>query len=287
MSISARRLSASLRQLGLAACLASAAVGCASSAQAPDPRSYTEAAEYQFARAEHLFKKRDYDRARVVYQAVARDYPFSQYAARSDLRVADTYYGEKAYGAAIESYRAFTRLRPRHESVAYADFRIVESYVKMMPKEKFLSPPTHERDLTDALLAYREARRYVIRYRDGDYVERAREVVTDVANRLADHEIYVARYYERRKQYEGAMRRYQYLATSFPESDRVPRALLYLAQDADKADRPQIARDAYAQILNAHPNAAEVEQIASIVAKLEAREAARPPAESVPAPDED
>lgn len=285
MSISARRLLSSLRHVGLATCLATAAVGCASSAQAPDPRSYTEAAEYQFARAEHLFSKRDYDRARAVYQVVAREYPFSQFAARSDLRVADTYYGEKAYGAAIEAYRAFARLRPRHESIDYADFRVVESYVKMMPKERLLSPPTFERDLTDALLAYREARRYVIRYREGDYVERAREVVTDVSNRLADHEIYVARYYERREQYEGAMRRYQYLATSFPESDRVPKALLYLAQDAEKADMPQMARDAYAQILNSHPDAPEVASIARIVQTVEAREAAAPAA-AAPTPDE-
>src|SRR5690554_1710586 len=165
-----RRLRRSALHLSFAALCCTAAIGCGGP-QEPTPEGYTEAAEYQFDRAQHYFKKKDYERARNMFQAVARQYPFSQYAALSELRIADTYFSEKAYSAAIEAYRAFSRLRPRHESVPYADYQIVESYVRMMPKERALSPPTHERDLTDALLAYREARRYIIRYKEGEHVD--------------------------------------------------------------------------------------------------------------------
>lgn len=268
-----RRFRRSALQLSLAALMSAAAIGCAGP-QEPSPEGYTEAAEYQFDRADHYFKRKDFERARNMYQAIARQYPFSPFAARSELRIADTYYGEKAYSAAIESYRAFSRLRPRHESIPYADFRIVEAYLKMMPKERTLAPPTHERDLTDALLAYREARRYIIRYREGDYVEQAKEIVSSVANRLADHELYVGRYYERREHYVGAMRRYQYLASSFPESDRIPVALLRLGEAAYQADRFDVVREAYGQMSNLHGDSPLLVELSRVLENAERKEAA-------------
>lgn len=283
--MSFRRLSSSALPLALACLLSGAVVGCAGP-QAPTPEGYTEGAEYQFARGEHFLSRKDFERARMTFQALAREYPFSQYAARSELRIADTYFEEKVYSAAIEAYRSFARLRPRHEMVPYADFQVVESYLRMMPRDRFLSPPTHERDLTDALLAYREARRYIIRYREGEYVDQARETVKEVANRLADHEIYVARYYERRDQYDGAMRRYQYLASSFPESDRVPYALLKLGESALKVERYDIVRDAYVQMANAHAEADELNELAAVVERAEKAQAEADAAEPMDATDE-
>lgn len=271
MSVSRRRTT--LCSIALACLLTGATVGCGAS-QEPSPEGYTEAAEFHYDRAEHFLSRKDYERARQTYQGVAREYPFSALAAQSELRIADTYFQEKAYSAAIESYRAFSRLRPRHAGVPYADFQIVQSYMTMMPKERLLSPPTHERDLTDALLAYREARRYIIRYRDGEYVEQAREIVSQVANRLADHELYVAAYYERREQYEGAVRRYQYLATSFPESDRVAGALLRMGETALLAERYDLVRDAYAQLANLSGDAAELSELSALVERANAEEAA-------------
>lgn len=267
-----RRFRRSALHLSFAALCCTAAIGCGGP-QEPTPEGYTEAAEYQFDRGQHYFQKKDYERARNTFQAVARQYPFSQYAARSELRIADTYFAEKAYGAAVESYRAFSRLRPRHESVPYADFQIVESYVRMMPKERLLSPPTHERDLTDALLAYREARRYIIRYREGEHVEEAKTVVTEVANRLADHELYVGAYYERRDQHKGAMRRYQYLVSSFPESQRIPAALLLMAEAAYRAEHFDIVRDAYSQMTNLHPEAAQMAALSRVLERAAEKEA--------------
>lgn len=271
MSVSRRR--STLPSIALACLLTGATLGCAAS-QEPSPEGYTEGAEYQYARGEHFLSRKDYERARQTYQGVAREYPFSELASQSELRIADTYFQEKAYSAAIESYRAFSRLRPRHAGVPYADFQVVQSYMNMMPKQRLLTPPTHERDLTDALLAYREARRYIIRYRDGEYVDQAREIVTEVANRLADHEMYVAAYYERREQYVGAVRRYQYLATSFPESDRVNAALLRMGETALLAERYDLVRDAYAQLANLAGDAPELVELSAIVERANAAEAA-------------
>lgn len=233
-------------------------------------KEYTEAAVALYERAEHSMGRKDYEGARRRYQTVAREYPFSIYAAQAELRIGDAYFKEKSYSAAVEAYRAFSRLRPRHELVPYADYQIVESYVRMMPKQRFFNPPVHERDLTDALLAYREARRYVIRYKEGEYVEGAKETLASVADRLAEHEVYVARYYERRDQDVAAMRRYEYLVSSFPESTLVPSALVSLAKAAEKTRHLDVVKHAVDKLQKDFPDAKEEEEVLKVLARAEA-----------------
>lgn len=265
-SARARRASGSLL---LASSMVLAVSACVK-APGPSAADFTEEVEYLFARAEHSYATKDYLRARVLWQQLSKDFPYSQYAALAELRIADSYFAEKAYASAAEAYRAFTRMRPRHEKVPYAEFRVVECYERQMPKERLLSPPTFERDLTDALVAYREGRRYIVRYRDSEYTQAATDIVKRVADRLAAHELYAARYYQRRDNHVAAMRRGQYVVTSFPESTRIPEAYLVLAQGAFHAEEYQVLRDALAQIANSHPTSPEVGRIEALVASIPA-----------------
>lgn len=248
----------------------------AQSSDGSSSKEYTEAAVALYERAEHSMKRKDYDGARRRFQAVAREYPFSIYAARAELRIGDAYFNEKSYSAAVEAYRSFSRLRPRHELVPYADYQIVECYVRMMPKQRFFNPPVHERDLTDALLAYREARRFIIRYEEGEYVDKAKEIVADVADRLAEHELYVAKYYTRRDQDVAAMRRYEYLTSSFPESTLVPEALLSMAKSAEKTRHLEKVRHAADELASKFPDAKEGQEAQQVLARAEAFAEANP-----------
>lgn len=259
----------------LALALVTGTVGCAST-QVVDRAAYADEAEYTNARAEAAFAAKDYLKARTIWAQLGKDFPYSQYAALSELRIGDAYFAEKAYGAAAEAYRAFARLRPRHEQVPYAEFRVVECYARLMPRDRALSPPTYERDLTDALIAYREGRRFIVRQRNSEYVEQAKTIVQDVANRLAEHELYVARYYERRDNHIGAMRRAAHVTTSFPESTLVPQAYLVQAQNAYRLEEYQIVRDALAQVMSSHGESPEVAKIQALVDTI--------PADAPPSP---
>src|SRR5699024_7037803 len=48
-------------------------------------KEYTDAAVAMYERAEHSMDRKDYEGARRRYKAVAREYPFSIYAARAEL----------------------------------------------------------------------------------------------------------------------------------------------------------------------------------------------------------
>ena len=214
------------RGVAVSGVLIAGTLGCGGAQQADESITYTEAAEAAYERANRLYERKDWAFARAAFERVAQQYPYSRFATLAELRVADTYYGEKAFGSAIESYRRFIRLHPTHDRTLYAEFRIVEAYQRRMPRESALMPPTHERDLTDALLAAREASRFLLRNPDTEYTEQATALLVTVVDRLARHEHYTARYYERRENYLAALRRYRYQAETWPQSTLTAEALV-------------------------------------------------------------
>src|SRR5690606_17387263 len=81
---------------------------------------------------EALLDYRDGDclKAQPAFASIRRKYPYSRFAALSELRVGDCQFDDKSYAEAIETFRAFVRNRPSHSQVPYARFRIAESQYK-------------------------------------------------------------------------------------------------------------------------------------------------------------
>lgn len=261
----------SVSRIALSALLLSATFGCAST-QTPEPEEYTEAAEYSYARAQNFMERRDYDRARAIFLNTAREYPFSRFAALSELGVADSFFREELYPSAIENYRRFQQLHPSHEQVPYAAFKVVEAFSELMPRDRFLMPPVHERDLTDARLAYVEASRYQQRFGDSEYAEQAAEILQQVADRLAAHELYIANYYARREQHLAVARRCQYLVDAFAESSLVPEALALQARSAIRGEDPALAAEAIEALEERHADSTFAAQLPELRSQLDALE---------------
>jgi len=205
------------------------AVGCGGR-QAPDPTNYTEAARYEWDRAEGIFDRRDYEYARSLYNDLMLQYPYSQYAVLAELRIADTYYRERSWARAIETYRRFVRFHPSHPSVPEAQYRIASAHVEQMPNDWFAMPPSHERDLREAQNAYAALRGFIGVYGDTEWADDAREELVVVRDRLAAHELYVAEFYMRDDNPVAAGQRARYLIDNYPEATDVPNALFIYAR---------------------------------------------------------
>lgn len=198
--------------------------------QSVDPDSYTEAAAFDYASVEQVFERKDYDLARSQFAEIAREYPYSQFATLSELRIADCYFMEHGFPQAIDAYRRFVRFHPRHEEVLYAESQIVRAYYEQMPNDWFLMPPVYERELGTAESAYQALRLFLTSYPETIYSEELAVLYEEVMNRLADHELYVAEFYIDRDNYIAAGRRSSYLLTNYPEANAVPEALFLYAR---------------------------------------------------------
>jgi outer membrane protein assembly factor BamD len=188
-----------------------AATSCAST----DGRGPAKTVDDMYAQAVTDLKDGLYPEALDAFETIKARFPYSKYAALSDLRIADVHYERQAYVEAIDAYRNFLKYHPTHSEAPYAMFRIAEAYQQQMPSDFFILPPSAEKDQAQTKLAISAFRDMLNRYPTSEYAEKAQEKLNECRKKLADHEMYVARFYFKHEKWvasalraEGVLRDY-------------------------------------------------------------------------------
>jgi outer membrane protein assembly factor BamD len=86
--------------------------------------------------------------------------------------------------------------------------------------ESFLMPASEERDQGAVIDAYKELRTFLEEYPEAKQARRMRELLANVTARLVRHELYVARFYLKKDNYEAAVARIQYALKNYGEADQ-------------------------------------------------------------------
>ena len=214
------------------------------------------------------FRRGDCLNAEPTFREIRREFPYSRFAALSELRIGDCQFKNEAYPEAIQTYRQFVRIRPSHKEIPYARFRIAEAYYNQIPSGWFMTPPTHERDQSAARDALIQLRRFVVDYPNHRQVPDANKLMADCMAMLAEHEFYVARFYMKRKAYRGVLSRLQGLLAAYPGSSIEPGALLLLAEVYYRTDNMDDARTTLAQIVDRYPDSNEAKAAKGLLRKM-------------------
>lgn len=184
---------------------------------------FSSDAEVNYQRGVRALDHKNWADATTYFKHVKDNFTFSQYATLSELGIADANLGNEQYSDAIDGYRDFIKSHPTHEKVrdGYAAFRIGEAYYREIPSSWFLVPPAFEKDQGPVHDAVRELAAFVVRYPDSEYAESARRLEADCVRRLAEHELYVAEFYLKRKKPRAASGRLEGLSqgTFLPRLD--------------------------------------------------------------------
>ena len=193
---------------------------------------------------------------------VKQKFPFSKYAALAELAAADTEFERGSYQEAIDAYKSFLRLHPKHEKVAegYVSFRIAEAHVKEMPDDWFLIPPSYEKDQSVVLDALRELNNLVDRFPNSKYLKPAGEYRRTVLRRLIDHEVFVARFYLDRGHPKGAILRIKEALRRYPDSGRDAELLLTLGETQLEMGQPATAKQTFLRITPENASTVEVKR---------------------------
>ena len=184
----------------------------------------------------------DYIDATARYNAIRSQYPYSQFATLAELRLADAYFEEEKFTSAISQYRAFIKLHPNHTKVSYASYRVADSFAGQMPKPFLFLPPTHERELASTRDAERELEFFLKKFPETEHTSDAKKKLAEVKRRLADHEMYVAQFYLKRKNYRASAMRLTYLLENYSGVGLDARALFLLAKSYLELNDPTKAR---------------------------------------------
>jgi outer membrane protein assembly factor BamD len=229
---------------------------------------YTENAKRAYDEAMATFNAHQWLEAQASLREVKRKYSYSKYARLAELRIADADYEQEKFSDAIREYKDFIHAhRSDEEDVVYARSRIAEGTVAEIP-EGFLMAASEERDQASVVDAYHELKSFLADYPNAKPSARVRELLTQVLGRLIRHELYVARFYLNKDNFDAAVARVQYALKNYPEaagSDPTATgedtsleadALLLLGETYLKMHKWGDARQAFEAIVNKHGRSA-------------------------------
>src|SRR5947207_14571411 len=156
-----------------------------------------------FDRAMDAMKHNRFDVARVTLETMINTYPDSEYIARANLAVADSWYaegGSTSLSQAEIQYKDFITFFPNMPEAAEAQLKIANIHYQQMEKP--------DRDYTHAMRAEEEYRQLILQYPDNKkVVEEGKQRLLEVQEVIAEREFRVGRFYYLRESYPAAIAR--------------------------------------------------------------------------------
>jgi len=244
-------------------------VGCATSLVRGTPKTV----EDQYRQAMEDLTAGLYPEAAQGFTDLKTKYPYSKLAALADLRIADTNFERGKFIEAVDGYRAFLKLHPNHDEAPYAMFKIGEAYFEQIPGDWWFLPPSAEKDQGNTRLAISAYRDFVTRYPTSKYTTDGKRRLDESRRKLADHEMYVARFYMKHDQFAAAAVRAEGLVRDYPNLGLDPAALWIAARGHFLANEPALARAAAEELTRNFPNTDEAADASRLLKQLNATNA--------------
>ncbi len=152
----------------------------------------------------------------------------------------------------------FLRLNPQSDHADYALYmRGLASYnLDIGLAARYFPVDVSARDPGEQRQAFRDFSELLNRYPSSEYAPDARQRMIAIRNRLAELELYAARYYISREAYIAANNRARYIIENYSTTPSVEEALIILAETFRFMDLKKGATDAVAMLKENFPDSA-------------------------------
>ena len=179
------------------------------------------------------------------------EYPFSEYNEEAELKIAHAQYLSGNYPEAVVALTDFQRRHPTSPNLPFVGYSLGMCYVRQMG--------TIDRDQTAAHSAQSYFTTVSQQYPDSPFAELAREQLSRCREELAEHELYVAKFYAKEGNTKAAEIRLLTMAARYGDTSAAADGLLRLATlywQNNQADEATLAYQALTQL---HPRATQAE----------------------------
>ncbi len=233
-------------------CLAALAVACGTVTTGGPTPVYASDAAINMKRGNDALADKQYALSERYFEYVKTKYPFVDASREAELRLADVSFERELWTEARDRYTTFVKLHPSYFKVDYAAYRAAMTYYRDMPSAFFLLPPDMEREQTNVRGAFDSMTAFVKTYPSSQYVAEAAKHGEEARQKLAQHEMYVADFYERRGHLAGAVGRLETLVQKYPGQDEA--TILFRLHDLYlKLSDPDHAKGALERIVTKLP----------------------------------
>lgn len=156
------------------------------------------------------------------FDAVTRQHPFSEYSRRAVVMGAFVNYRQGNYQEAISAAQRYVQLYPTSEDAAYAQYIIGLSYFRQIRGVT--------QDQTESRRTLEAMQELVDRWPDSEYVEDAQAKIRFARDQVAGREMQIGRYYQERREYVAAIRRFRNVVEHFSNTRHIEEALARLTE---------------------------------------------------------
>ncbi|MGA2563268.1 MAG: outer membrane protein assembly factor BamD [Steroidobacteraceae bacterium] len=184
-----------------------------------------------YANAHQALRSNDIQYAIRQYEALESRFPFSPQARQGRLDLIYVYYRKGDKDAATDAAEEFLRENPTHPRVDYAYYMEGMINFERTPFaiERWFGVNMARRPPSTALKAITAFSKVVTQYPKSIYAHDSLRRLVYLRNRLAEYEIFVARYYIKRGAYMAAAQRAQGVIDQYDGAPAQRDALLVLA----------------------------------------------------------
>jgi outer membrane protein assembly factor BamD len=225
------RLSAGTRRLQIAFALIILALplsGCGTGALwdkffAKDDTFVDEPADKLYNEGLYLMNERhDPKAAGKKFEEVDREHPYSDWARKSLLMQAYSYYQAGDFDNCIGSATRYVTLHPGSSDAAYAQYLIAASHYDQIPDI------SRDQGRTEKAIAALEE--VVRKYPTSEYAISAKAKMEGARDQLAGKEMDIGRYYMAKRDYTAAINRFKRVVTQYQTTRHVEEALARLTE---------------------------------------------------------
>lgn len=199
--------------------------------------------------ARRALESADYEGSLRQYQALQIRFPFTDYATQAQLDSIYLNYKLFAPDAALTGADRFLKEHPRHPQVAYVQYlKGLVHYQRSgadSPRWWGLSDSA-QYDQVYSRRAFDAFNQLVQRYPESKFVSDSRERMIYLRERMAYHDLQIAKYYQRREAYVAASRRAEDILLKFQGTSIIPETLAVLEDSYRKLELTELADDARA-----------------------------------------
>ncbi len=197
-------------------------------------------------------RKGNYDEGRILLNTMINTYSDSPLIKYAKLSIADSYYlqgGSKGLAQAEVEYRDWIQFFPEDKLTCETMLKMAEIHLRQVQ-----SP---DRDPTHSKLAERQLKEMLRRCTDPDSKRKAEELMNQVQEILAMHELKVARFYfDIRESAQAAQMRTEEILNKYPNFSRFDEALFLHARAMELQEDTETASQNLARIITSYPHSA-------------------------------